>query len=267
MSNEIALQNQTPDWMIADKHDGTEEMSRFVVFPRLVIVQPTAKDPLDKYDAGTPVIMPNETVLSTFNKAEKCLDEPFIIVPIFFFAEYTLDNPREVWTAHGRVRERSFDHDSELARKCNDWNARSFPCPEMPAKECVHTTRLNFILWLHSPSGAFQSTPCMFSFKRAETRSGMAFNSLIKARNAPIYGCQFYADVGHRSNDKGQWYGLDISNPPAEIGPWVANREMYESYKEEHIGLRAAHESKLIAGSETDELEDSTYTAEAAPEM
>ena len=267
MSTEISKLSVTPDWMTADKNDGTEEMSRFVVFPRLVIVQPTAKDPLDKNDAGTPVIMPNELVLSPFNKAEKHLSEPFVVVPIFFFAEYTLDNPREVWAAHGRVRERSFDHDSEIARKCSDWNARTFPCPEMQNKECVYTTRLNFILWLSSPTGAFNATPCMFTFKRAETRSGMAFNSLIKARNAPIYGCQFMADVGHRSNDKGQWYGLELSNPQADIGGWVTNRELYEVYKQEHLRLKEAHEAKMIAGSETDELEDSTYTVDAAPEM
>lgn len=252
MSTEISKNvNQVPSFMQADNKIGTEDMSKFIVPPRMIIVQSTAKEPLDKYNPGTLIVMPNETVVGEFDKEERCLKEPLIVVPIFFFAAYTLDNPKELWPTKGRCSEYSFDHDSVTAQRAMNPKLREVMI-EGCTKPAVYTTRLNFILYLMRED---INEAVMFTFKRAEMRKGMDFNSLIKARSAPIFGCQFAVDVSKRSNDKGEWYGLDISNPPADVGPWVANAELYEHFKEEHLKLKEAHEAKLIAPSHDDDEE------------
>ena len=63
MSNELSLQQQKPEWMQQDGKAGTEDMSRYIVPPRLVIKQPLAKGELTKYSNGTVVVMPVFTVL------------------------------------------------------------------------------------------------------------------------------------------------------------------------------------------------------------
>ena len=249
MSNEIskseggALANVSPSWMNEDRGMGTKDLQKFTIPPRVVVIQPLAREPLNKYDPGTVLIMPGELVLGEYSKQDKCLKDPLVVVPLFFFAEYTLDNPREIWGNHGAVRDRSFEHDSELAIRSQNPKLRSFPCPELPSKMCSYTTRLHFIVRFMTDK---ISEPCLLTFKRAEMRSGMQLNSLIQSRKAPIFGCQFIFDVGYRSNDKGQWYGFEISNPPEAIGPWVQNKEVYEAFKAEHLRYAEAHAAKLL---------------------
>lgn len=239
------MQMQVPDFMREDSRLGTEEMGRFIVPPRMVIVQPLSKAPFDSYEPGSVVVMPNEIVVGRYNKPEGCLDEPFLVVPVFFFAQYTLDNPKKLWDTLGRIRESSFDHDSEVAIKAQNYNLREIPCPEDKTQVCTYTTRLNFMLYVPKIQNVV-----MVTFKRAEMRTGMDFNSLIKMRNAPICGGQYIVDVSKRENDKGLWYGLNISNPPKEIGGWVKDPVLYETLKRTHEELKTAHASKLIRPSD-----------------
>ena len=252
--------NVRPDWLVEDKTMGTDELSQFIIPPRLVITQPLSNTPLDRYPVGTPIIMPAEEVIGEFDRDELCLVEPFYVVPLFFFTEYTIDNPREIAAAHGAVRERTFDPTSQIAIKAGNPKLREFPCPEKPDKMCKYVARLNYVLYLMSEQ---HSQAVLFTFKKGEFRNGMAFNSLIKARKAPLFSCQFAADVGFRENEQGKWYGLDVSNPPEQVGGWVTNKELYDQFKEEHLRFAEAHANKLILPDL--ENEDGT-SASAGPE-
>lgn len=248
-----------PDFMREDRQLGTEDMTKFIIPPRLVIVQPLSNAPLDKYAPGTPVIMPSEVAIGTFDKADMCLAEPMIGIPVFFFPEWTIDNPHKLKKQLGAIRDRTFDPESELALRAQNPKLREFPCPEDPNEKCKYVTRLHFIVYMLS---AQIPEPVIITFKSAEMRSGMALNSLIKARKAPIFGCKFAFDIGFRSNDKGKWYGIDCSNPPENIGGWVDNSELYQTLKEEHLKFKAAHESKLIQPDFSDEGNTSSEPVE-----
>lgn len=239
---------------------GTEGMSGFIIPPRMIVTQPLSNAPLDKYPKGTPIIMPSELVLGTFNEAEKCLDDLFYVVPLFFFVEYTLDNPRTMRAQLGAVRERTFDPESEVALRAQNFKLREIPCPENPKEVCKYTTRLNFVLQILDEA---IPDPVLVTFKSGEMKTGMQFNSLIKARRASIFGCVFAFDVGYRENDKGKWYGFDPSNPPAEVGPWVTNKDLFEQFKHAHEEYKQAHERKLLLPS----LDDDSDDGMSSPEM
>jgi hypothetical protein len=73
------------------------------------------------------------------------------------------------------------------------------------------------------------------------------------ARQAPIFGCSFAAVVGKRSNDRGIWYGFDITNPPLEFSPWVSDPELYQKFKAAHEAAKEAHDAELFEISDADE--------------
>lgn len=250
MSNEIANVHEKPEWMLDDGKAGTEDMQRYVRPPRLILIQPTAKSDIKQYGEGNGIVMPGEQVVCNYDMKEKCAKEPMIFVPIFYYVEYTLDNPRELHSTKGRIRERTFDHNSEIAQRANNYKLRSAPCPDLPEKDMLYTVRLNYLWYLLKPN--FHE-PVMVTFKRSAQNEGMNFNSLIRARNAPMYGCQFAADVQYNENAKGQWYSWKVTNPPEEVGPWVTNRELYAEFKSLYEKMAEAFESRLIDVDDDDE--------------
>jgi len=262
MSNEITKPTNAlavPEWMANDEVIGTEEMAGYVQPARLLIVQPTSKEPLNNYDMGTAIVMPTETVVGKYSKQEGALEKPIIIVPIFFYPEFTLDNPRSIWPIHGSVRERSLDPNSTLAIRAQDPKRREEPCPDSPdGKPMRYSARLNFIIAIMGEVAQI----AFIQFKSAEYRHGQAFNSLIRARRRSPFGCQFALDVKQRKNDKGTWYGFSASNPPEDVGPWVQSQELYEMFKKEHLDLAAAHAANKIRYEDDDVHEFSEEESE-----
>ena len=269
MSNEISKKPvneiaEVPEWMLEDAAMGTEDMAGYIQPARLLIVQPTSKEPLNTYDVGTPLIMPNEVVAGKFSKQEGALEQPMIIVPVFFYPEFTLDNPRSIWSTKGSVRARSLDPNSEIAIKSQDPAQREAPCPDEPNKPMRYQTRLNFVVALLGEQfGGIQTA--LIQFKSAEYRHGMNFNALIRGRRRAIFGCQFALDVKQRKNEKGIWYGFSATNPPEEVGPWVQNQELYEMFKKEHLELAEAHANNKIRYEDDDVHENGDGLGE--PEM
>lgn len=233
-----------PDFMKDDGAIGTENMTRYIQPPRLLIVQPTSKEPLNQHDIGTPLIMPNEQIAGEYDKKTGHLKEPLVVVPVFFWPEFTLDNPRSIWSTHGAVRERSFDPDSAIAKRSQNPSLRETTCPDDPqGKMMKYQTRLNFLLWIPRPD---INTTVVVQFKSSEYRAGMNFNSLIKARRRAIFGCQFVLDVANRKNEKGNWYGFNFANPPTTVGPWITDPEVYAMLKEEHLKMTEAHKAQAL---------------------
>lgn len=242
-----------PAFMAEDGVAGTEELRKYVLPPRLLVMQAQQKPPLDRFNPGAMVLMPDERIIVDFDRAEQASVKPIIFVPIFHFVEFTVDNPIEIHASHGKIRQRTFDPTSDIAKRAQsrDKSVRQFVCPEMKDKMCKYVVRLNYLWFLLTSEGEEPvNAPCMITFKSTGMNDARSLNTLITARKKPIYGCQFAAEVGSRSNDKGKWYGVNITNPPVGVSPWVEDPELYGSLKQAHEDARDAHAQQLFEFTE-----------------
>lgn len=244
-----------PSWMSEDAGAGLESVNRFILPPRLVIAQPTSKAPLNDYAQGTALLLPSQRVVAAYDKSRQA-SLPIVFAPVFFFTEYTLDNPMAIHSSHGRVRERTFDHNSDLARRAKSMDAEvnTMPCPDMPSEKCRFTVRMNYFWQLFTLTADEEpyGDLCFVSMKRTEQRPAMELNTMIRQRRAAIYGNLFVAEIHRRENNKGQWYGFDFFNPPELIGPWVNDQGIYNQLKAEHNRLAEAYAASMIDTSEAD---------------
>lgn len=255
--NEIAVQDltQVPAFMNEDSRDGTEVLSNFIQPPTLKVIQPLTKPPLiDLFTPGDLVLLPvNKLVtgltVDEHGKRGKTSDK-IAFTPIFFWPEWLVYNPLEIKETHGSVRDRTLDPESQIAAKARNPKTRFETCPEKPDKKIAYTEVLNYaVIIMHED---VPQEPAILRFKSGEHRAGTAFNTLIKSRRAPIYGCIFNMQVGYRSNNKGQWFGVDVVNP--DENPWVDNKEVYAAFKEAHEEFKRYHANNAII-TEDDETE------------
>lgn len=256
-STEIAVKNNSmmlPDFMHEDERAGTEQMIKFMQPPRLKIIQPLTKPPLiDMFDPGDMVILPtNHVVLSLkVDDAGKRMkvSDPIRFTPIFFFPEWITYNPKEIKEQYGAIRERTFDENSQIAFKSRNKATRNESCPEMPDKTISHVEILNYAIVFHQDG--IPTEPAILQFKSAEHSVGTAFNTLIRSRKAPIFGCVFEMQIGFRTNSKGQWFGADVANP--QENPWVDDRDMYESLRESYETFNKFYQANAIIIEEDDD--------------
>jgi hypothetical protein len=235
-----------PEWMQQYEREGTDDLGQYVVPPRLKVVQPTSGEPFNmKFDQGDVVAVPQ--IIKIAGMEDKITGEPFYFTPLFFFAEWCLWNPIELKGTHSAVRERTFDAESEIAIRSRDPKLWSVKCPELPDKMMRYVEHLNFVVALkgdHELAG----TPCILPFARAEHKAGSNLAALIKMRAAPLFGCNFEGRVGFRTNNHGQWYGIDVTNPAGDSGvtPFVEDEVQFNQYRQVHKGLKEAHDNRLI---------------------
>lgn len=252
-SNVLANTSDLPEWMQEDAADSShnEALQKHVIPPRLVLRNPTSGEPLDQHDEGTPVIMPDNVAVGKFNKAENKLEIPLIVVPIFMYTEYTLRNPYKYREELGAVRERSFDHNSELAQKARNPQTREIVCPEKPDEKCRYMTELNFLFWVLGEG--VPGMPLIHTFKSTEQNTGAQLSSMIMSRRGPMFGQQFFLQVSKRSNQHGKWYGFDPMQPTADVGTFVADPQMYNVFKEQNAMLKEALASNTLKPMDADE--------------
>jgi hypothetical protein len=247
---------QAPSFMMNDVGAGLEAVSKFILPPRLVICQPTSKAPLNDYDQGTALLLPEQRVVAAYKKELKG-SEPIVFAPVFFFCEYTLDNPIAIHGTHPRIKERTFDRNTELARRALslDTEVNTCPCPDKPGEVCRYTVRMNYFwqLFTTNPEDEPFMDLCFVSMKRTEQRPAMELNTMIRQRRTAIYGNLFVAEVHRRENTKGSWYGFDFFNPPEVVGPWVNSEAVYKQLKTEHERLADLYNSAEIDTSATDD--------------
>lgn len=256
------LQN-LPAYMQEDNLAGTEELSKFITPPRLKIVQPQSTDKFtDKFINGDVIVVPamvpivRQLVDERGKQLSEKKSEVFQFIPIFFFPEWLEVNPIQMKGTLPAIRARSLDPKSKLAALCRnpDMAARSYPCPENPQFNVRYIEALNYAIVVIGDNPA-SGTPLIVSFSKAEHQTGRTLNNLIKMRKAPIYGCVFEAFSSYRTNDKGQWYGLNPANP-SEGSPWTSP-ELYPIVKAAHEDFKKAHEeSRIVVDHDDTDLED-----------
>lgn len=252
-----ALQEQLPAFMQNETDFGIGTMVEYIVPARLKIVQKQSGPPFDElYDPGTVIMVPQMSVISEVGDGRQ--GKPFFFVPVFFFAEWCQWNPLETKGTLPSIRSRTMNPNDPLVAKCRDSRLWHEQCPEMPDKMIRNVEHLNFLVVLINH--AFSGLPILISFSRASHRSGSNLAALIKMRRAPIYGCQFMAQTGYRTNNKGQWYGLDALNPTEDSGvsPFVESEEQFNQFKELHNQLKEAHAKSQIRPDYDDTPEDET---------
>jgi len=240
--------------MQEDKREGTETLREFIIPPRLKVVQPLSGEPFSTmFNKGDVVLVPTMTraaeVLLDENKKPTKAGAPFVFVPVFFFAEYCAWNPLSMKGTLPAIRERSLDPKSDIARKSRNPDTREERCPESkdPKDLIRYQEHLNFVCVLLN-TGETSGVPLVISFARAEHSSGRNLASLIAMRSAPIFGCIFEAHAQLRQNQKGSWYGLDITNPSVAsgFGGHVTDEAQYNALKKLHVEMKEAHARNLL---------------------
>jgi hypothetical protein len=252
-----------PDYLRQEQNLGTQDLNDYIVPPRMKVVQKQSDDKLlSSFGAGDIIIVPNMQAVAALERDTKGRptgDAPgFKFVPLFFFPEWCTWNPIEMKGNLLAIRERTLDPKSRLAMLARDADHRVASCPENANYKIKHVEHLNFLVMLvdHELSGQ----PIVMSFARAEHAAGRRLASLIKMRKAPIFGCVFEGHSAQRSNQQGDWWGVDVTNPSVETSPWVP-QDQFEVFKQLHSELQAAHESSKLRVNYDDPQEGPTIDA------
>lgn len=232
-----------PVYMSDEKPVGLEAVQEYVIPPRIKIVQKQADDALlERFNAGDVIVIPAEVIISKYEKENP---ERFHFVPLFFYPEWATWSSIEVRNEVPMILERTLDSDSEIAKKSKSSKLRVEKMQyEGREIEVRHVEHLNFIISLYNhPLGV---DAMVLSFNRGEHGSGMRFSSLIKLRGSSIYGGVYEGVIAKRTGPKGEWMGLNVSNPTIEgVNPWVTQDE-YAALAIKHKELAESHKAGLL---------------------
>lgn len=247
-----------PEHLRGKEVKGMDLMKQIVVPPRIKIVQRQSSELLTaKFPAGTVLSMPAEAVIAE-------IDTEFLFVPLFFYREWATWSPLEMRGQVPSILDRSADPTSAVAIKAQNPRTREesdFLYQGQKIK-VRHVEHLNFVVSLYQHT--LGTDPMTMSFSRGEHFNGCKFASLVKMRNASPFACVFEAIVNKepRKNNKGSWFGLDISNP-SEAPAWVTKEEL-EQLEKNHADVEKTFKAGLLLAQieEPDggEAEDSAAT-------
>jgi len=166
----------------------------------------------------------------------------FHIVPLFFYVEFCLWNPIQLRGKEPAIVERSFDANSDIAKRAMCADTREVDYEGFKRRYVEH---LNFLVALHGED----VPPIIMSFAKGEYTNGRRFFSLLSnRRKAPLYGCVFECKTGMRARNGYEWYGYELQNPSEESGvdPWVTDKATYEMYREFHMKAHDAFASQTL---------------------
>jgi len=265
--------SMVPDFLREEQAFGLDVVKQYFSPPRVKIIQKQSNKVFtDKFDAGDVIIMPSMVLLAPVQKNDAGrageLGVPFYITPLFFWPEWYVWNPLEMKGTLNAIRDRTLDARDPIAAKSRDSKLWFEPCPENKEYSIRYVEHLNFIFSIHGEH-ELAGMPIAISFAKGEHRVGSNFSSLITMRKAPICAGIYQMRSAYRPNNtKGQWYGIDVSNPPddAPVGPWLRQdqQDLYQTFKAQHLELKDLHERKLLV---TEFGDDDVVDTEVKPEF
>lgn len=241
---------------------GTQLLGQYVVPPRLKIVQAMAGPPYDQFAQGTTLCVQSSglVLVADYNYDEKHkpmeYGQSFYFVPLFFYPEFSAQNPLAAKGTLQFIRERTTDPNTNLARLAK--NRAAVDCPEFPGEQIKYVEHLNFICMLlnHELFG----TPVVMSFMRGEHKYGRAFADKINARRTDLYGCVFEARAAVHANEKHSWYGFDCENPRTpDVSPWVEDANLCAEFERLYDSFADIHRQGLLQANYDDD--DATTVA------
>lgn len=226
---------------------GLEEMRNILTPPRLKVMQPMKGENFNDFAVGTALITPTNQVVCE-------LDEYFGLTVLFAYQEFCVHNPHDRPEGLPMIRANSFDFNSEIAKKCQAF--LSEPMPEDPTKEIKYATHINALIIVHGVPD-FENTPIMLSQYIGEFKAGRRMLDLLASRTqdgSPIYIHNLMAKPTLRQKEKKRWYGLDFSNPTADVdcGKYVPTTEFAEAYAKLHERCKADKERFTIKYEDDD---------------
>jgi hypothetical protein len=250
-----------PEWLSEERDLGTDTLKQHVTPPRLKVVQSQKGPAYEQFDEGDVVLTPQGLRLVG-------LDEPFWFVPVLFFPEYCVINPWELKDRLPMIRERTLDPLSEIAAKARNADSRTEPCPE---DRNQNLRFVEYLTWIVVLAGGGETTgmQCAMSWARGEHKYGSAFASLIQMRGYPMWAMVFEGRVNKtkRSNAKGRWHGIDVTNPRSENAPppLLYAKAEFDAMKEMHLRLREQLAANLVQveHEDPDEVQSAPLSAAA----
>ena len=246
-----------PKFMLDDQQMGTEEVTRYVIVPRVKVIQKQASaELLSRFNPGDVIISPVNALVAQTVMRDGVMGE-FAFVPLYFFAEYCVWNPIELKGMEPAIIERTTDVDSPIAAKALHANLREEPHPTHPQYKVRYVEHLNYVVQIIDHA-EMTGEVAVLSFARGEHRAGRQLAGLVKMRRAPLFGCKFIARVSHRpGTGKGDWFGLDVDN---HVDPWVDDEDEYARLKALHEEFKRLHEANRLRP----DLSDEELTAEVS---
>jgi hypothetical protein len=275
MSNDLITgggESKLPAFMHEDRDMGVKELRQYIVPPRIKIVQPQSGEPFKpQFNEGDVVLVPQMVQVAPImleNGRPTKNGTPFHFIPVFFFPEWCCWNSILMKGSVPAIRERSFDPMSMIAQRSRSEQTRFAPQPEQPNNPKMQLRfleHLNFVVVLLGENEV-AGIPTVISFLSGEHKTGSTLSSLITMRRCPIFGCQFEAAARYRTNAKGQWYGLDITNPSIQSGfsGSVTDENQYNALKKAHLDFKKAHADRVLVVDHDDE---DVYESTSAPSM
>lgn len=244
------------------KDTGLALVQGYIRPPRLKIVQPqSAPEYRDNWFEGTVLTVPSRQVVAAVGHANGrplLNSDVFYFVPIFMWPEFVTFNPIELKGQVPTIRDRSTDPRGRLATMCRNAATRSTPYIENGSPkvldgktllirnvECLNVA----VMLLYSVDATLWGEPRIMSFRTGEFGVGCKFIEQMKLRGKKMYGCIFQAMTGRRENEKGNWFGYDISNPSlaeTNVSPWVQAAEEFQHYQSLHESLAESHKLNAI---------------------
>lgn len=227
-----------PDFMQADGVAGTAELVNKMRPSWLKLVQKQSADELlTDFGMGSLVLTPEKRLVWAPG------DKPRRIIPIFHFSEYLKFSSLLLKDTEPMIVERSFDPNSETARKANDprlWE-EMHPAHQGDSRYSYRYVHALVFMCVFQDPDLQSPLPFTISFSKASFSTGQSLAGKVVMRRAPLYGCVFELSVDPRprKNTKGEWRELLIENPAEE--PWVKDPEEYAKYKQLHERLVALH--------------------------
>jgi len=238
------VRSNVPAHLQSYTEDNTlEAVSQHVVLPRLKVIQGTSDGTLKKNVGGdgAVILRPGDQRLAT-------PEEPFLVVPIFFWVDYYKRSDLRD-TELPLTVEHTLDPYSPLARRCMlpDKRKEVYPGQEdRPKAMCfTYIQRFNYIVALYH-NEKFHDTMAAMQFQVGEFYQGTNFNSAVKMRGEPMWGqvWQIRSAFREPSADK-KWWGLDFSDPE-DGDPLFISPEEVDTYCEMYKAISQKHAEKLM---------------------
>jgi hypothetical protein len=252
-----------PAFLDARPVEGVEEMSKYITYPRLKIIQKmAARETLDKFDIGSLVLMPDGVVVAPIGKDARGRSNlegaPLRFIPIAFF---------EQWCTWGDIKDRSkgnpildstTDPNHPIAIKARNKDTREeIRGTGDDQKKIRHVEHLNFLVKIHHDGNPADGQLAMMSFARGSHRDGRNLAKLIKMRRTSPFYCIFEMKTKFVERDGNDWYVPNIDNP-SEGSAWVEDQATADQMKEMHESAMTLIKSNRINVVHDDE--DATAT-------
>lgn len=223
------VSSSLPTYMQQDGCGSLDALKEFVIPPRIKVVQKQASSQLLlTFSPGDVILSPTLAIVAEMPRNEKGrpmegATAEFKVVPVFFYPEWVTWNPLEMQGQVPAIEYRTTDPTDPIVAKSRNSSLRCEPYPSDKTGKMFrrHVEHLNFIVMLYEHS--LSDTAVVLTFSRGEHISGTKFASLLRLRNAPIFGGVYKAVVNKRTRNGNDWYGIDMMNPDDD--PWVKQDE------------------------------------------